>query len=49
MLVSKECKMPMSLINIDRANYLFLSDKDPAQLAVAQAQLGLDNQYCTQF
>jgi hypothetical protein len=49
MLVPKECKMPMALITMDRANYLFLPDKDPVQLAVAQAQLELDNQYCVQF
>jgi hypothetical protein len=48
MLVSKECKMPMTLITIDRANYLFLSDKDPMQLAVAPTQSALDTQYCTE-
>lgn len=49
MLVHKECKMPMSLINTDRAIYLFSKTMDPAELAIDQAQQGLDTQYCIQI
>lgn len=49
MLVHKECKMPMTVINADRALYLFWWDKDPANLAIVQAQWQLDAQYCVEI
>jgi hypothetical protein len=48
-LVHKECKVPMSLINTDRAIYLFAKPMDPAELAIDQAQQDVDAQYCVEI
>lgn len=44
-----ECKLPMDLMNADRAGHLFWSEKVPGKETIAQTQQQLDTLYCTQF
>lgn len=44
-----ECKLPMALMNADRAGHLFWVEKAPGKEALAQTQQELDTQYCTTF